>query len=261
MGKKTILVIDDAVEVTKILKFHLAKKYNVLEAHDGEEGLKKIYDQHPDLAILDINMPKMDGIAVYNRLSAATGKPLLPVIILTVREELGKLFKDMDVDGFVTKPFDIENILKEVDTVMAKRYGLPETEALKQSLGQKKVLIVESDPSVFNQITVAFLNAGYTVYSTRSGMGAIEKIITDLPDLIVIKLGLPDISGDLVCVKLKQMPKTMDIPFVLYAPKKSELDRAVVNKICGIIKANLVESDEPEVLLKEAELALNKQAK
>lgn len=261
MDKKTILVIDDSPEVTKILKFHLQEKYTVIEAGDGQDGLEKIYKFHPHLVIMDINMPKMDGIALYNKISVAAGKPDFPVIILTVREELGRLFKDMDVDGFVTKPFEVKQVLQEIETIISRRYGLIEAEGAKKPKGPVKVLIVENDPGAFSKIAVEFLTAGYLVSSAAGGMAAIEKIMSELPDLIVIKLGLPDITGELVCIKLRQMPRTMDIPFVLYTPKPDDLDRAVVNRYCSIIKAQLISSEEPGALLNEAKRVLEERDK
>ena len=255
--KKTILVVDDASDVRKLLKFHLENKgYQVIEAQDGEEGLQMIHESRPDLVILDINMPKMSGIEVYKKLSVGTDRPIFPVLVLTVREELGCLFKDLDVDGFVTKPFEIEVILNNIDAIMEKRYGGVAEEKPKKTSGPKKILIIENDSDAFDKIVIAFLNAGFLVNSARSGMDAIEKIMVDLPDLIVVKLGLSDLSGDLLVAKLKQMPKTMDIPVVLYTPYSSSLDHVVVDKICEKINIKLVKSDSPDVLLKKAEEVL-----
>jgi len=258
MSEKTILIIDDAADVRKILKFHLEKKYKVLEARDGEEGFKILSKAHPDLVILDINMPKMDGIAFYNKLCSETGKPAVPVIVLTVREELGELFKTINVDGFITKPFNIEHVLREINTVIVKRYEAAPVSGVEIHTGPKKALIVENDPAAFDKIVLVFLNAGYMVSSAKSGMDSIEKIITDQPDIIVIKLGLPDISGDLICAKLKQMPKTMDIPVVLYTPHASTLDKIVAKKICEMIKTNLIESDDAGTLLAESNRVLKR---
>jgi DNA-binding response OmpR family regulator len=250
---KTVLVIDDAIEVTTILKFHLGKKYNVCEARDGEAGLRMIQESKPDLVILDINLPKLGGIALYNKISAGKGKPDIPVVVLTVREELGSLFRDLNVAGFITKPFEIEAVLKEVDTILA---GSPEPSGEGPAAAvSRKVLIVENDAASFNREVLAFLNAGYAVESAKSGMEAIEKIMLSVPDIILIKLGLSDISGDLVCAKLRQMPKTMGTPLLLYAAKGEKFDRAVVARICEIAGIKLIESDDPAVLLEQAQKA------
>jgi DNA-binding response OmpR family regulator len=249
MENRTVLVIDDAEEVRKILRFHLETKYKVMEAADGEKGLAMIFDKHPDLVILDINMPKMNGIELYGKLSPKKGKPFIPIIVLTVREELGALFKDLDVDGFITKPFDIEDVLEEIEGVMGKRYNLPERERAKTSTGAKKILVVDNDEASLDKIAVAFLNDGYIVQSAPNALVAFEKIITDIPDLITIKLGLPDISGDLVCLKLKQMPRTMDIPLLLYMPPDPSFDRTAVKSICRVIDSDLIETNDPGTLL------------
>ncbi len=248
---KKVLVIDDAIEVTTILQFHLGKKYNVFEAHDGETGLRMISELAPDLVILDINLPKMGGIALYRKISGENGKPEMPVLVLTVREELGSLFRELNVAGFITKPFEIESLIREVDTILAGP-AEPVIHEDIQAQFSRKVLIVENDPASFNREVLAFLNAGYTVESAKSGMEAIEKIMLSVPDIILIKLGLPDISGDLVCAKLKQMPRTMGIPIVLYAPKGEKFDRAVVQRICEIAGITLIETDDPVVLINEA---------
>lgn len=252
MDMKTVLVIDDAEEVRKILRFYLETKYRVLEAADGEKGLAMIFEKYPDLVILDINMPKMTGIELYGKISSEKGKPFVPVIVLTVREELGKLFKDLDVDGFITKPFDVEDVLREIDTVMKKRYNIPEMEQEKAAKGVKKILVVDDDTVSLDKIAVSFLNAGYMVQSAQTALAAFEKIMVEIPDLIAIKLGLPDISGDLVCMKLKQMPKTMDIPLLLYMPPNLSFDRSAVKSICRVIDTELMETNDPTVLLNRA---------
>lgn len=248
--KKTILIVDDALDVRKLLRFHLEnKKYNVLEAKDGEEGLALIHQKRPDLIILDINMPKVNGLAVYKELSAVTGRPTFPVLVLTVREELGTMFKDLNVDGFATKPFDIEKVLGEVEAIMAKRYKIIAPEEPKSKEYPKKILIVEDDAVEFNKIVISFINAGFIVSVAKSGLDAIEKIMTNLPEALLVKLGLPDLAGDLLVAKLKQMPRTMELPIVLYTPYRSTLDRLIVDKICEKINIKLVEYKDPGELL------------
>lgn len=258
MDKKTILVIDDASEVRKLLRFHLEnKKYNVLEAADGEEGLKSIHARQPDLIILDINMPKVSGLQVYQALIAGTGHSLFPVLVLTTREELGLLFRDLNVDGFITKPFEVGKVLTEVDTIFAKRYRAGGAKAPKRGESLKKILIVENDPDDFNKVIMSFITAGYNVSGARSCMDAIDKIMTDLPEMILVKLGLPDLSGDLLIAKFKQMPRTMDLPMVLYTPHKSTIDRSVAEKICEKTGVQLVCYDDVSELVGAVKMAVS----
>lgn len=252
MDMKTVLVIDDSEEVRKILRFYLETKYKVLEAVDGQKGLAMIFEKYPDIVILDINMPKMSGIELYGKIMLGKGKPIVPLIVLTVREELGKLFKDLDVDGFITKPFDVEDVMREIDVVMRKRYNIPDAEEEKVAKGAKKILVVDDDEVSLGKIAVSFLNAGYVVESALSALTAFEKIMIEIPDLMVIKLRLPDISGDLVCMKLKQMPRTMDIPVLLYMAPDPSFDHTAVKSICRVIDTQLIERNDPEILLDKA---------
>ncbi|MFH1768104.1 MAG: response regulator [Candidatus Omnitrophota bacterium] len=257
--KITILLIDDEVDLVDAVSFQLKAKtdYEVIPAYNGIEGLERLNEVTPDLIILDMNMPKMGGIEFYRKICDSKAKAKYPVLILTARANLEHLFRDLNVDGFMTKPFELDDLFKEIDTIITKRYGKPEREKLKAKEGPVKVLIVEDRKESFDKIAIAFLNAGYIVNSANSGMSAIDKIMVDLPDLLVIKLGLSDIAGDLVASKLKQMPKTMDIGIVLYTPHSEELNYLVTERICAAIGIRrLLESDDPSGLLREAKIVL-----
>ena len=258
MDKRTILVIDDAPEVRTLLRYHLEnKKYNVLEAADGAEGLRLIHEQLPDLIILDINMPKVTGLEVYKELIVGTGRSLFPVLVLTTRKELGPLFRDLDADGFITKPFDIETALTEIDTIIMKKYRPKEAQSVKTTKHQpRKILIVEDNTDDFGKIVMTFINAGFNVSAAKGGLEAIDKIMLDLPEAVLIKLGLPDLSGDLLASKLKRMPRTMDLPMVVYSPFQSTMDRVVAGKICENAGISLVGYKDPGDLLKAMEAAI-----
>ena len=107
-GKKTILVIDDEVDLTHMLKFWLEREgYNAVTAGNGLEGLEKLRNLKPDLIILDVNMPKMGGIEFYHQICNGGGKPPFPIFVLTARANREEVFRDLAVDGFMSKPFEI----------------------------------------------------------------------------------------------------------------------------------------------------------
>ncbi len=256
--KKKVLVVDDALDVRKILQFHLQKRgYEVLEAQDGAEGLKMWEQHHPDLLIMDINMPKMGGLELYSKLTAKTGKPPLPIIVLTTREELRNFFMDLEVDGFIKKPFDIDQLTGEIDAVMAKRYGTGKAGEAGRIEGPVKILIVEDDQVSSGKLLLQFADAGFAVNYAKSGMEAFEKLLSDVPHVILIKLGLLDISGDLFVTRLKNMPRTMDIPCILYTQREGALLPEIVQRIRDNTKSELFETDNPILLLKQVNRTLN----
>lgn len=260
---KVILLIDDEVDIVTMLKGVLKRKgYCVLTAYNGKEGLQKLAETKPHLIILDINMPQMDGASFYEQIYDRFHRRVkYPVLVLTARANLGELFAKLDVDGFMTKPFEIDALTKEVEIIMAKHYGRPEGAAAleikeknKDKKKQKKVLVIEDDQEAFNKIVLAFANQGYELGASKNGVEGVEHAMANPPDMVLIKLGLPDLPGDVVALLLKRMPKTMDVPLVLYRPYNAKAVESVEKSLCEKIGIDhLIESDDPQILLKVAE--------
>ncbi len=116
MNKK-ILVIEDDINIIELIKFNLeANNYIVDIAHEGEEGLVKIYDFMPDLILLDIMIPKLDGLSVLTKLRSDEKVKNIPVILLTAKtSEIDKIVGfEMGADDYITKPFSINEFLSRV---------------------------------------------------------------------------------------------------------------------------------------------------
>lgn len=109
-----IIVIDDEKAIVDIIKFNLEKEgYKVITAFDGEEGLKMIEEENPDMAILDVMMPKKDGFQVLKELRVNHD---LPVIMLTAKEEeVDKVLGlELGADDYITKPFSMRELMARV---------------------------------------------------------------------------------------------------------------------------------------------------
>ncbi|MDE1920243.1 MAG: response regulator [Candidatus Omnitrophica bacterium] len=221
-GPKTILVIDDEVNLQVMVKMTLeTKQYKVLIAGNGLEGLEQLKTVKPDLIILDMNMPKMGGLEFYQRI-CENDKPKYPVLVLTARANMEQLFKQFNIDGFMSKPFEIDDLLKEVEAILGRHAGEGVKMTSSGASETRKVCVVENNQEILNQIGGVFLSAGYTVNPARNGVDGIERIAATVPDIALIKLGLVDISGDIVIAKLKNMAKTRDVKCILYTEKGPE---------------------------------------
>jgi len=113
-GPKTILIADDEETVRSLVKRLLNKEYTVLEADNGEEAVKVAVNQKPDLILMDILMPKMDGLTACYAIKRNQATKEIPVIMLTaVDYELNrKLSQDvMGAQGYITKPFNSEALM------------------------------------------------------------------------------------------------------------------------------------------------------
>ena len=120
-----ILVVDDVPENVRLLEaVLLARGYDVLAAHDGEEALELVGDEHPDLVLLDVVMPGLDGYGVCRRLRENDETAVLPVIMVTsgVGSEKTKAI-EAGADDFIPKPFDHDELLTRVRSLLRiKRY-------------------------------------------------------------------------------------------------------------------------------------------
>src|SRR6476661_10724200 len=120
----TILLVDDEDSVQKLLAYPLERDgFRVLQARDGEEALARFADEHVDLVVLDLMLPKLDGLEVCKRLRAESQ---VPIIMLTARDdELDKVVGlELGADDYITKPFSIREFRSRVRALL-RRAKLP----------------------------------------------------------------------------------------------------------------------------------------
>ncbi len=114
-----ILVIEDDPDLLSVLSQHLVNhKYDVLQAVDGQEGFQKVEEGKPDLIILDVKMPKLDGYTFIKELRTKKEHAQIPVMVLTAHSDLDSLFKVEGVAAYFTKPYEIEKILAVIKKVL-----------------------------------------------------------------------------------------------------------------------------------------------
>lgn len=115
MEKKRILVVDDEPAFVKVLKTRLeASGYDVITAFDGDEGLKRSRDESPDLILLDIMMPKIDGYTFFIELKKDNVTRGIPVVILTAKPGMKDMFEEEGAKAYIVKPFDPEELLDTI---------------------------------------------------------------------------------------------------------------------------------------------------
>ncbi|MBE5806231.1 MAG: response regulator transcription factor [Clostridiales bacterium] len=118
--KKTILIVDDEQPIVDILVYNLQREgYETLEANDGEEGVKIALEKKPDLILLDIMLPKMDGLAVCKRIRHSLN---IPILMLSAKdEEIDKILGlELGADDYVTKPFSVRELMARVKANLRK---------------------------------------------------------------------------------------------------------------------------------------------
>ena len=120
LNKKTILIVDDEKTIVDMLVYNLQKEgYNTLEANDGEEAVNIALSQKPNLVLLDIMLPKMDGLAVCKRIRQSLDIPIL--MISAKDEEIDKILGlELGADDYITKPFSVRELMARVKANLRK---------------------------------------------------------------------------------------------------------------------------------------------
>ncbi|HOB28684.1 MAG TPA: response regulator transcription factor [Bacillota bacterium] len=119
-GKKTVLLVDDEKTLVKALKFNLEKEgFQVEEAFDGEEALEKAFNLNPDIIILDLMLPGLDGFEVCREIRK---KEEIPIIMLTARgEDIDKVLGlELGADDYMTKPFNPRELVARIKAILRR---------------------------------------------------------------------------------------------------------------------------------------------
>ncbi len=117
-----ILVVDDEKDIVDLVSARLAReRYQVVTAFDGEEALERVRSADPDVVILDLVMPKLNGLEVLKRLREDPSGKWRPVIIVSANSEMESIKKcyDLEADLYLTKPTTMENLVKGVKTMIS----------------------------------------------------------------------------------------------------------------------------------------------
>lgn len=126
--RKTVLVVDDNVDMTEMLKDSLIDEYDVLTAYDGNEALNVIAQQTPDIILTDLMMPGMNGIELCRKLKSNKATVNIPLIIVTAKHDLGVKLEGLTIgaDDYITKPFNLDVLrlrMKRLVALTAKGAG------------------------------------------------------------------------------------------------------------------------------------------
>lgn len=121
MNKKRIFIVDDETQIVDMLKMRLeANGYEVITACDGQEAFEKAKKENPDLIILDLMLPKMDGYKVCGLLKKDARYKKIPIIMFTARaqEKDIRLAEEVGAEAYITKPFESQSLLAKIKELL-----------------------------------------------------------------------------------------------------------------------------------------------
>ncbi len=119
---RKILVVDDEQQLALAVKIRLQSRgYQVSTVNDGQQALAAIEAEQPDLVLLDVLMPVMDGYSCMREINTRYGRGKIPIIILTARDRMKDLFDLEGIADYIVKPFDHEDLLTRIERALQQR--------------------------------------------------------------------------------------------------------------------------------------------
>lgn len=173
-NSKTILVVDDDANIRELLRQQLETEgYKVREAKDGVDAIHQIKIARPDLIVLDVMMPQINGFDVAAVLKNDPHTADIPIIILSIIENKERGYH-IGIDRYLTKPIDTEKLLNEIGSLLS------------QGTSSKKVLVVDKNASTLKTLSDVLQAQGYSVIEASDPQEGINKARSAKPDMIII---------------------------------------------------------------------------
>jgi signal transduction histidine kinase/CheY-like chemotaxis protein len=243
VAKKTVLAIDDDLEGIDIIRKYLGEEYSVVGLSSSEKAVEKAKEVNPLAITLDILMPKKDGWQVLRELKDCPETQDIPVIILSIVDER-RLGFSLGATEYIVKPVGSQVLLRKLRNLEKMRKI-------------KRVLVVDNEPETVRLIGHVLKEAGYQVTTAYNSKDAINSIQDFRPDLVVLNLTMPEVSGFDVIEYLKTGRDVKDIPLIVLTHKdltEKEIDD-LNHRIQGILNKGVLTKED---LLKELKDIISK---
>lgn len=215
-----VLVVEDDPQAAELLGVALTSRgYEVAHASDGDGAIEKAKALKPSIIVLDILLPGKDGWEVLRELKAIPETHAIPVVIVSVLDDK-RLGISLGAVDYLVKPVDREDFLRRLALYCPPvKKGRP-----------AKALLVDDERLILEMLSDTVRSAGYQVMTAEGGEEAIAKAFEEQPDLIVLDLMMPGVSGFEVMAKLREEPRIRPVPVIIYTAKTlTEEDKQVLN--------------------------------
>lgn len=226
MKKLKILFIDDDRDFIEANKIILSTAgYDVITAEDGKTGMQKVTAEKPDLIILDVILPDINGFSLCREIKEDTNLQNIPVILFTAIGARPHAYPENiaiqhKADAYIEKPASPQALLEKVNFLLTTAAPREKVEGEKP-----KILLVDDDPD-FLEATKQILEANrYQVITARDGEEGIQKAKMESPDLIFLDVIMPGKDGYTVCYELRKNPQTRPIPIIMLTAIGQQLSK------------------------------------
>lgn len=222
MNHKNILLIEDDEILSELIVSSLAQKgYNVDVAGDGKVGVEKLLNTTPDLILLDITMPEMNGYEFLEHTKENKGMP--PIIVVSNSGQPVEITRvlELGVRDYVIKVnFRPSELIEKIEKVLAEPIMHDKENTKGDTTGC--ILLVEDDPFLKDLMSMQFAKNGLCVIHAMSGEEALDKLKSITPEIIILDILLPGKNGLEVLKEIKTAEKTKHIPVLVVSNFSNE---------------------------------------
>jgi signal transduction histidine kinase/DNA-binding response OmpR family regulator len=207
--QRTVLIVDDEASIRRFLRHLLEQEgYDVLEAATGREAIGRCQREQPDLVLLDLRLPDMTGFEILSEFKRVDETSGIPVIILSIIQDRAEGFR-LGASDYLTKPVDRDKLMERIQRLIGDQTSLD-------------VLVVEDDPSVQRALQAMLEHHHYKVRPVSSAEEALDQLKEQVPDLILLDLMLPGLSGNDFLKELKEHDDWAPLPVVVLTAADSD---------------------------------------
>lgn len=241
--KIKIALVEDEEVLLEVLESKLKKEgFEVFSARDGQAGLDLIKAVQPDLVLLDIIMPRMDGMEVLAHMHGDAGLARIPVIIISNSGQAVEIEKAAALgakDYLIKAEFDPQEVLDKIKIQLRaigkeQAVAMPE-DAVAKGAGKKinpsdfRVLLVEDDSFLRDLISQKMKKEGFQVIEAVDGDESLRKAAAENPHIILLDLILPGVDGFEVLKKLRAEPVTSKVPVIVLSNlgQKDDVEKGI----------------------------------
>jgi signal transduction histidine kinase/DNA-binding response OmpR family regulator len=208
-GSPLVLVIEDDLVTAGLIRTQLMEGgYRVALVASGHAGLGAAKRLLPQVITLDLGLPDLDGWEVLYRLKNDPATQGIPVLVVTAQDQ-GQLGPSLGAVDWLTKPVDSKRLLT----------ALRRCQALGAPRRPLRILIVDDEAPVLEALEALLSREGHRIIRASDGQSALQRAAADLPDIVLLDLHLPDVSGLEVVTRLRQIPGLESVSVIAFSGK------------------------------------------
>lgn len=232
MKEKVLVAISDNVLSTILVQKLKQDGYRPRHTHDGKETLEVMRSFLPDLVVIDIILSGINGYDVLHEKSYDREITKIPVIIVSnsgIPVEMNRIPSTPMIKDYIIKAHvEPDEVMEKVEKAFGRTYTPHQEGEIVNKANGKKILWVEDDKFLSMILSKKFEGSGYTLLKAKDSTEAFSLLASDIPDIIILDILLPGVSGFEILQKIKEDEKLKNIPVIMLSnmSKQSDIEKS-----------------------------------